>query len=91
MKVYNTLGSVKRVIQKLRAIDDNIYFYLNGSKIAESSGFGSKNQDITWDLVPGLNLLQIITNNSGGVQHYAVLLGDIINNSDTYFVEGSII
>jgi len=88
MKVYNASGGVKSITQKLRYLDDNIYFYFNDSGTAFKSvtGTGGKNEDITWNLSPGENTLQIVHNNTGSDQSHFTLLGDIINDTDVYFV-----
>lgn len=85
MKIYNNSGGVKAVTQKLRFVDDNVRFFLNTTNFKTVSGAGVKNEDITWNLIAGENTLQIIFNNTGGYGGF-VLLGDIINSTDIYFV-----
>lgn len=85
MKIYNNSGGVKAVTQKLRNVDDNVRFFLNTTNFKTVSGAGVKNEDITWNLIAGENTLQIIFNNTGGYGGF-VLLGDIINSTDIYFV-----
>jgi hypothetical protein len=86
MRAYNASGSLKNVTQKLRFSDDDVYFYLNAGLVTSSPVAGAKNVTVTWGLVTGLNLLQIVLveNPAGGVG--IQLLGDIINGTDVYYV-----
>ena len=74
MKIYapsETAGT-----QKVYYVDDNAYFWLNGTQITSVTGAGAKNTTITWNLVQGINTIQIVVNNSGGNLYVFYLFGD---------------
>lgn len=64
------------VTQELRGSDDQIYFWLNGTKIDEDTAPGWKSKTITWNLTAGDNVVQVIANNCGGGVESVHLVGD---------------
>jgi hypothetical protein len=72
------------VAQRLRFIDDNAYFYLNGALITYSTGNGGKNLGINWNLPKGNNRIQVVLNNSSGNIIGCMLLGDILNSNNVF-------
>jgi hypothetical protein len=79
--------TAKTVTQKLRYIDDNIYFYLDGTLIdSEYETAGVKNKTISWVLTTGNHTIQIVLNNSVGGLFIVNLFGDIIDGEDVLFV-----
>ncbi len=74
MKIY--APSATTVTQKVYYVDNNAYFWLNGTQIASVTGAGIKNTTITWNLIQGINNLKIVLNNSGSYNHAFALYGD---------------
>lgn len=85
MKINNTSGGLKVVTQKLRHVDNDVLFFLNGVLFKSVVGYGLKNIDINWNLIVGENDLQIIYRDQGAIGGL-ILLGDIVNDTDVYFV-----
>jgi len=89
MKVYS--AGARTVTQKLLGVDDVIYCYLNNSTTpiysrTSSGWFPHSPETVTWNLVDGENTLRIVVNDYGGTTRYVVLLGDIVDGSNVYFV-----
>ncbi|MFA5360014.1 MAG: hypothetical protein WC349_03620 [Patescibacteria group bacterium] len=74
MKVYAPVAT--SITQKLYFLDDAIYCWLNGAMVYSNKNNGRRNDLITWQLVPGINTLQIVINNSGGDRYAAFVSGD---------------
>ncbi len=74
MKVYAPVAT--SITQKLYFLDDAIYCWLNGAMVYSNTNNGRRNDLITWQLVPGINTLQIVINNSGGDRYAAFVSGD---------------
>jgi hypothetical protein len=72
MKVYASQATT--ATQYFNAVDDNVYFYLNGSNFY--SGTGVKNVAISWSFIQGINLVQVVLNNSGGGPCTLYVYGD---------------
>lgn len=89
MKVYNASGAVKKVNQVVRWNDNASSFYLNGTRFLNANKGENKVEQVEWNLEPGLNNLQVVSKNTGGPSRF-ILLGDIINNSDVYWVSGPV-
>ncbi|MDD5089979.1 MAG: hypothetical protein PHQ23_03595 [Candidatus Wallbacteria bacterium] len=73
----------------LFAIDDNVYVWLRGAQVfSRVSPFSSANapQSCTLNLTDGNNLIQVVSNDAGGGGSYLSLMGDIVDNINTYFV-----
>jgi|GEM_PF-4468181 hypothetical protein len=64
------------VTQRLYAVDDNAYFYLNGSWFKTRTGSWGGKEDVTWNLIAGENTLQIVLNNTGNDGFGIEMLGD---------------
>ena len=87
MQVNNITGGVISILQNMEMEDDDIHFYLNGTKFLEYLGYGTKNKDVTWVLQPGINLLQIVLVDRYGVTVDLHLTGDIVNGTTLSFVQ----
>jgi len=74
MKIY--APSAITVTQKVYYCDDNAYFFLNGTQIGYVQTAGTKTYNITWNLIQGINTLQIVHNNGGGGAFSLSLIGD---------------
>lgn len=64
-------------------VDDNAYCWLNGSNIANVAV--STPTAVTWNLVQGVNTIQMVLNNSGGGGAEFNFFGEFINNSNTFY------
>ncbi len=78
MKLNATAATT--LVQYLKLVDDNAYFFLNGVQI-DSSGNSTPNRNITWNLVPGLNTIDIVLNNTGNGPTTLYLFGDLLSQS----------
>jgi len=76
MSLYCT--SSVTATQHLSFVDDNVYFWLNGSSVANVEVAGAKSNTITYNLVTGINTVQIVLNNSGGAYMGLNLWGDFL-------------
>jgi hypothetical protein len=63
-------------MQFIVALDDNVYFHLNGGLIQSNTASAVINANVSWNLVTGNNLVQIVFNNSGGGSGTLQLIGD---------------
>lgn len=63
------------VTQRVWQTDDASYYWLNGSQIGTVAS-GNLGTTITWNLVTGDNLIQILVNNSGGGNYGLQVMGD---------------
>lgn len=62
--------------QFLRHVNSQVTFWLNGVKIAEELSPGLKARTITWNLIKGENVIQIVGNACSGGYGSLVLMGD---------------
>lgn len=80
MKVY--APTTVEVTQYINGVDDNVYYYISGgtgsSNVSPASHTtaGTKNATITWTLTAGINLIQVVVNNSGGGVGFIRIYGD---------------
>lgn len=81
-----TCSTPTTVSSYLLTLDDNVYFWLNGTNFASSTGAGQKNLAVSWNLVSGTNLIQIVLNNSGGGGAELNFFCDFFKNGVTLFV-----
>jgi hypothetical protein len=85
MNVHCT--SATTVTTYVSQVDDNLYFFLNGTNFASITTAGNKNNAITWNFISGNNSIQIIYNNSGGGGGGVAYWADYFyTNSTTFFV-----
>ena len=70
-----TASANTSVTQRVWQTDDASYYWLNGSQIATVAS-GNAGTTVTWDLIEGDNLIQILVNNSGGGGYALTVLGD---------------
>ena len=89
MTVNNSTGIARAITQLLGWSDDKAYFWLNGVQIDSCTTIGNANKTVTWNLLPGDNLIQIILVDQNvsqpGVAEMA-LLGDFVDDTHVTFV-----
>ncbi|WP_169311072.1 hypothetical protein, partial [Cereibacter changlensis] len=67
--------------QYLAFIDDWLYAYLNGALVFSTTTGTTEVGEISWPLVPGDNLLQIVINDAAGSFNTLSLVGDLLSQS----------
>ncbi len=83
----NSKGNQTKTL-KLFSVDNWVYIYLRGTLIYSYIGaatFDDAPASVTFNLVDGVNLIEIVFADQGGAWHLS-LLGNLIDNSNVYFV-----
>lgn len=88
MTVNNITGVTRAITQLLGWCDDKAYFWLNGTMIDSYVGAtGNANKTVTWNLLAGSNLIQIVFVDSVSATYAALsLIGDFVDDSHVTFV-----